>query len=414
MRPMLPFLALIFILPFPGTVAFRLLCLFSAFLFAAYAWRRLEVPAFPCKIAIALWAAVASASLLYAVDVPYTLREIKNEVGYSLLAFVSFFAVIRDEQRLRLICGAVAIALATISLAALAGFAWLGKWEASIWYGGAPSTTNFLVTAAPVVALGAYLTLPHHRSKLLVGAGVILCAVAILSGQRSIWAAFLVQGLLVSYWFARTRGRAVPARAAAMLAFVITMSCAGGLLATETLRTKGNFWGPEAMQHDPRPEVWTQILQRIAERPLIGAGLGRYAMGKAYRDLIPRDNVLFWHAHNVVLNYGLSAGVPGMLAILVLFAALAARFWRLALGADATLRAIGLAGTLIVAGLFTRNQFNDFFVRDGALLFWALVGALFGLALRRERELKKSLAAKTAGGSQGSASPGGSCAAPTV
>ena len=397
MWPMLPFLALIFILPFPGTVAFRLLCLFSAFLIAVHAWHRLEVPAFPCKTAIGLWAAVASASLLYAVDAPYTLREIKNEVGYSLLAFVSFFAVIRDEQRLRLVCAAVALALATISLAALAGFAWLGRWEASIWYGGAPSTTNVFVTAAPFVALGAYLSLPRHRSKLLVGAGVTLFAVAILSGQRSIRAAFLVQGLLVSLWFARNRRRALPARAAAMLAFVITMSCAGGLLATETLRTKGNFWGPEAMQHDPRPKVWMQIVQRITERPLAGAGLGRYAMGKAHRDLIPPDNALFWHAHNVVLNYGLSAGVPGMLAILLLFAALGARFWRLALHADAKLRAIGLAGTLIVAGVFTRNQFNDFFVRDGALLFWALVGALFGLALRRERELKKPLGARAAG-----------------
>jgi O-antigen ligase len=401
MWPMLPFLALIFILPFPGTVAFRLLCLLSAFFVAAYAWRRLEVPEFPCKTAIALWAAVASASVLYAVDVPYTLREIKNEVGYSMLAFVSFFAVIRDEQRLRLVCGAVALALATISLAALAGFAWLGEWEASIWYGGAPSTTNFLVTAAPVVVLGAYLSLPRYRSKLVIGAGVLLLAVAILSGQRSVWAAFLVQGLLVSLWLARTRRRALPARTAAVLAFVITMCCAGGLLATETLRTKGNFWGPEAMQHDPRPKVWTQIVQRIVERPLAGAGLGRYAMGKAHRDLIPRDNALFWHAHNVVLNYGLSAGVPGMLAILVLFAALGARFWRLALEPDPTLRAIGLAGTLIVAGVFTRNQFNDFFVRDGALLFWALAGTLFGLALRRERELR-------------AASPGGSCVARTV
>lgn len=397
MWPMLPFLALIFILPFPGTVAFRLLCLLSGFLIAAHAWRRLEVPAFPCKLPIALWVAVASASLLYAVDVPYTLREIKNEVGYSMLAFVSFFAVIRDEQRLRLVCAAVALSLATISLAALAGFAWLGRWEASIWYGGAPSTTNVFVTATPVVALGAYVSLPRHRGKLLILVGVTLCAVAILSGQRSIWAAFLVQGLLVSLWFARSRRRALPARAAAMLAFVITMSCAGGLLATETLRTKGNFWGPEAMQHDPRPKVWAQILERIADRPLSGAGLGRYAMGKAHRDLIPADNSLFWHAHNVVLNYGLSAGVPGMLAILLLFAALAARFWRLAMHTDAKLRAIGLAGTLIVAGVFTRNQFNDFFVRDGALLFWALVGALFGLALRRERDLRKPLAAKAAG-----------------
>jgi hypothetical protein len=35
-----------------------------------------------------------------------------------------------------------------------------------------------------------------------------------------------------------------------------------------------------------------------------------------------------------------------------------------------------------VAGVFARNLANDFFVRDGALLFWTLAGILFGYALR--------------------------------
>ena len=73
-------------------------------------------------------------------------------------------------------------------------------------------------------------------------------------------------------------------------------------------------------------------------------------------------------------------------ACLVLFAAFAWRFWRLAGAADPVLRAIGLAGTLMIAGMFTRNMFNDFFVRDGAMLFWTLSGAMLGYALRRERE----------------------------
>jgi hypothetical protein len=37
----------------------------------------------------------------------------------------------------------------------------------------------------------------------------------------------------------------------------------------------------------------------------------------------------------------------------------------------------------MVAGVLTRNMANDFFVRDGALLFWALAGMLFGYSLRR-------------------------------
>jgi hypothetical protein len=38
----------------------------------------------------------------------------------------------------------------------------------------------------------------------------------------------------------------------------------------------------------------------------------------------------------------------------------------------------------MVAGVLARNMTNDFFVREGALLFWALAGMLFGYALRCE------------------------------
>ena len=78
---LLPFMVLLFILPFPGTVALRLTCLAAAFLIAIASWRRLAPPALPCKWAIALWAGVVIASLVYAVDPSYSLGEIKNEIG---------------------------------------------------------------------------------------------------------------------------------------------------------------------------------------------------------------------------------------------------------------------------------------------------------------------------------------------
>jgi len=67
-----------------------------------------------------------------------------------------------------------------------------------------------------------------------------------------------------------------------------------------------------------------------------------------------------------------------------LFSALAWRFWQLALRGERLARLAGLAGAAMVAGVLARNMANDFFVRDGALLFWALAGMLFGYALRRE------------------------------
>jgi hypothetical protein len=70
--------------------------------------------------------------------------------------------------------------------------------------------------------------------------------------------------------------------------------------------------------------------------------------------------------------------------VLALFGSLAWRFWRLARRGEPLARLAGLAGTGMVAGVLARNMANDFFVRDEALLFWALAGMLFGYALRRE------------------------------
>jgi O-antigen ligase len=154
------------------------------------------------------------------------------------------------------------------------------------------------------------------------------------------------------------------------------------------------------MGKDLRPRVWKKVGEEILAHPLTGIGFGRDVMGKAHPSLLPADddsfwhphnglilaeNKVFWHSHNLVLNYGISAGVPGMVAVLALFAALGWRFWQLALRGERLGRLSGLAGAVMVAGVFTRNMANDFFVRDGALLFWALAGMLFGYALRHRQ-----------------------------
>ena len=43
---------------------------------------------------------------------------------------------------------------------------------------------------------------------------------------------------------------------------------------------------------------------------------------------------------------------------------------------------IGVCGIALVLGVFLRNMVNDMFVRDQALLFWALNGMLLGLGCR--------------------------------
>ena len=373
---------LLFILPFPHTVALRLLCLFASFILALVLWRRLEPPPLPIKLPILLWILVVLWSLAAAVDFRYSIREVQNELGYTLLAFTALFVLSRDEGSLRGLCLSVTAAFLFIAGAALADYAWHGAWGAWGFYGGVGAISNYLVTAAPVVALAAWLWRPSHTGKWLAAATVVYLSVALIAQQRALWPALAAQALVGFAWLWGTGKFSWSMRRSIAALFVVLGMLLAGLLASEQLRTGNN--PPASMFKDSRPRFWLDVAAKIAEHPLVGAGFGQRALVKAYPELVPPENTLLWHAHNLVLNYGIYAGIPGIVAVLTLFAALFWRFWRLALDSgDPVRRLAGLAGAVMVAGVFVRNIFNDFFIRDGAILFWALAGMLLGYALRR-------------------------------
>lgn len=381
----LPFMVLLFVLPFPGAVALRLAALATAFLLVVMCWRRLAPPPFPCKRAIALWTAVVIASLLVAVDLAYSLGEIKNEVGYALIAFAAFFAWTRDEKQLRLSCLAVLAGFAVISGSALLDADLRkGEWPSDAYYGGVGGVSNYLVTVGPVLGLSVARFGGRHSRKWLALLGLVFGAVAVLSAQRALWPALGLQAALVCVWLWQVRAVTVDPVRLALTGTILLGLIGTGIYVSEQYRTGGNPESPVAMGKDLRPRVWKKIGEEILAHPLSGAGFGLGVMSKAYPALLPAEGTVFWHPHNLVLNYGISAGVPGMVAVLALFAALAWRFWQLALHGEGLARLAGLAGAAMVSGVLARNMANDFFVRDGALLFWALAGMLFGYALRHE------------------------------
>jgi O-antigen ligase len=378
-----PFMVLLFILPFPGSGALRLTCLGAAFLIVVISWRRLAPPPLPCKWAIALWAGVAIASLIFAVDPAYSRGEIRNEVGYGLMAFVAFFAWTRDEKRLRLACLAVLAGFAVISGSALVGADLRsGQWPADAYYGGVGGVSNYLVTVGPVLALTAALLGRQHSSKWLTLLGLPFLAVALLSAQRTLWPAIGLQAALVCVWLWQVSPGGVGPVRLALTGVILLVLIGGGTYLSDRYRTGGNPESPFRMGKDVRPRVWRKVGKEILTHPLTGAGFGRDVLRRAYPGLVPAELGEFRHTHNLVLNYGVGAGAPGMVAVLTLFAALALRFWQLAVRGERLARLSGLAGAAMVAGVLTRNMTNDFFVRDGAQLFWALAGLLFGYALR--------------------------------
>jgi putative inorganic carbon (HCO3(-)) transporter len=377
---LLPFMLLLFVLPFPGTVAFRLVCLAVAFLIAIVLWRRLAPPAIPCKPALLAWMAVAFLSLAWAVDPAYSLGEIKNEILYTMMVFVAFFAVTRDEADLRWLLLALAAGALLLCALALESRLRVGVWDSKGIHGGAIAFAGYAIAVAPMLLLLAgRLAEACSRAAVFVLL-LLVAATAFLTLERIVWPALALQAViaLILLW----RRDILKLRAGTLVACVagVILLAAGIYLAGQQVRFGTSSVGIVA--EDVRLGRLGPTLHRIAESPAVGAGFGRGILGKAHPDLIPKADTQLWHAHNVFLNYGLEMGVPGMLALAWLLFSLLREYWRLYAGPDRAASLLGVAGLTLIAGMLVRNQVNDMFVRDGAILFWALNGMLLGLGRR--------------------------------
>ncbi|MFM9972784.1 MAG: O-antigen ligase family protein [Burkholderiales bacterium] len=374
-----PFLLLLFVLPFPGTVALRLLCLLAAFLIAAVTWKKLAPPTLPHKSLFALWIGFALASLLYAVDPSYSLGEIKNEIGYTMMALFAFLAFF-DERR-KVVWGAWAIAasLAVISVWGLWSWSQLGLWKEDGGHGGSGTYAGLVLMALPALVL-IWSWQPKWR-WLVAGIGLVALLAAAYSRQRAFWPALGVElGLLIFLLHFRKTNALSGRRVLGSLALILA---AGAIFIGATQGARfGLHGGAVEMGNDPRLQNWPAVVARIGEQPWVGAGFGRNAMKLGHPDLLPPAAPLFWHAHNLFLNYALALGVPGMLALVVLFAGLFLVYWRMYRSEHPDVAVIGIAGMLLFFAVISRNLSNDFFQRDVALLFWSMNGLLLGYAIR--------------------------------
>jgi len=371
-----PFAVFLFILPFPGTVALRLLALAVGAVVCAWSWHKEGTPQVPAMYALLFWGGCAFFSLTTAIDPAYSLGEIKNEIGYAMAAYLGFLTLTRSRSDARFFV--TALILGNIALALLAlrehFYSDTALWNERGRAGGSGTYSTYLLALLPALLWAGSVLQHRQRWLMLSGLAVVQLAIAVLAGQRALWLVFALQALCALYLL-RARGFITVStyrlRAVAVAAVIV---CALALLgATATRNTV-------SMAQDPRLTTWPAVAARILEHPLAGKGFGREIMKKAYPDLLSREYPAVWHAHNLFLNYGMAMGLPGMLAILLLFASLARKFWNLSRADDRTISMAGICGVLLVIGVVARNLTNDFFQRDLALLFWAIAGMLLGYA----------------------------------
>ena len=381
---LLPFALFLAILPFPGTVALRLLCLVVAAIMALYFWWRQPEnrPAIPCKPALILWLALAALSLAYSAIPGYSLGEFKNEIGYALLAFLSFLIIARNRETVEHLLAALA-----------AGFALIGLWAAGAWvangfiwaesghYGGIAVFSTYIVSVAPALFCLAYAARRPWLRRAAWALSALAFLLALMTMQRAVWPALFAEVAVIALWRFR---QGSSKRGGLIMAGLVVVAIAASFYATSSWRNEEPTGVEEYLSNDSRLAAWRGIVAKIAEHPWVGAGFGRGTMGRVYPELIP-ENKMISHPHNVFLNYGIAMGIPGMLAIAGLFFCLARTFWRLVGRSEEGLAIHGVCGLALVVGVVTRNQFNDLFIRDMALLYWALIGIFLGQATRLAR-----------------------------
>lgn len=377
---LLPFAVFLFILPFPGTVALRLLTLAGGLLASAWVWHQEGLPKIPAKAALLFWLACALLSLITAVDPVYSLGEIKNEIAYAMVAYLGFLTLTRTRTDAGLFIAA--LILGSLALAALALWEYVfsdsAYWNERGLAGGSGSYTSYLLALFPLLLWAGSALRHKHRWSLISGLIALQLVVAALAGQRAFWLVFVLQALVALYLL-RARGFiAISASRAgaigALAVLVSALAIVGGTVKRDTID-----WS-----QDPRLAIWPAVTARILEHPMTGRGFGREVMKKAYPDLLSAKYPAVWHAHNLFLNYGMALGIPGMVAILLLFFALLRRFWALSCADDRIVAMAGICGVLLVIGVVARNLTNDFFQRDLALLFWSIAGMLLGYAQRAQ------------------------------
>lgn len=382
-------------LPFAHSVAVRNIALAVALVAAIAARKTLAVPRLPFLILFAVWAGLGAVSLLWAVDPAYSRGELKTELLYPFLVFALVYSVSVDLRVLALFGIAVVSALLLSLLGAVANFADPDFATKILLYSGAVSYSTWLITIYPF-ALAALVTptlAPRWRTvAAMVAVGVLVAGTLTLN--RAFVVAFMTATLAVLIWSAlRGKARWLPVAAsvvalAALMAilFLVVQARKTGIIgiAKEPMTT---------VRQDVRWRLWETAVAQIITDPWRGVGYGRGAMRRKLAEEFS-GNADLWHAHNVVLDYGMQMGLPGIGLILAIFSAALWRLRRAYATADDEVKPLIAAAIVMVVCVLLKNQSDDQFIRHTALAYWAALGAVLGVSARRLRRHSEPLPRK--------------------
>jgi O-antigen ligase len=369
--------------------------------------RRVPSPGIAIAGALVLWCGWSVASLAWSVNVAYSATQLKREVGWSLLAIVTFYVAPNTPLAWRTLVG-VALAGFGIYAALAVGMAMTASgWDPARWHSGVgPYATHLVLIAPLLLVLLAPPPIGFGSRVWTVAVGLVLLTLLLVSARltdnRIVWVA-LAAVYATAFALAAWRWHASLARTplrwvSPMFALLIVL---GVVFADVTQERAQADFPPQTsvaktLVEDPRLQLWDRTAQLIRERPWTGFGFGRGIVADQLKGTL--GNPMLWHAHNLFVGQILQTGAIGLALFVSLLGALCARFVRYVRRGDDALAVIGIVGVSLIAGFVVKNLTDDFLFRTNAKEFWALLALLVGFGTRLE-QASAAIASRSSNGS---------------
>jgi O-antigen ligase len=324
-------------------------------------------------------------------DVEATRHSVLILVLLAML-FVIAANVFRTRSRLILLANVLTVFGPLVAgFALIQNFTWNGR---IYWFRSTPYSVfgpfvnhnhfaGYMDMLAPI-PVGLMLTVVRGQARLVYGFAAALMGIAsVFSGSRSgaiSLAAALVFTALMSrrfrYHFEMPRWSRVAVVAVIALAISVGVVWIG---ATQVVEHFGQ--AADAVLHSGaadvgRAQIWRETMKMIADRPVLGAGLGSYgAIYPAYAE----NETLFGleYSHNDYLQILADAGIIGGVLALWFIGAIFSAIYRAVRSRDPLSAGVALgAGAGIVAVLVQSLSDTDLQIPSNALLFLILAAVV--------------------------------------
>ena len=339
---------------------------------------------------VLIFVAITLLSAVLSVDINYSLKRWLFEIVYPILFYFLIINSIRHEKDIpRFLSYLIASVFLNLTIA-LYYFAKYGgsnpvldKHLLHIHFADGVLVANTLIMTIPIII--AFLAATHRKSfKLLFFTMMALGIIGLILSFARVVQVIMVIGLLAFCLIRKTRRYLIAFIAVSVLIFIFNFEKLDPYMSKFK-----HFTSFESIVHSSSMEKryggWKAALRMYKDNPMTGVGIGRFNQeytnyGVLYYSLWASGYVPMISAHNIYLTYLAETGIPGILLLLTIFAAIVVKGFRLVKKRDDKL--LFKYALLISIIMFLGNSIVDgimfAYVKeiDKGMIFWSITAII--------------------------------------